>query len=123
LVVLLLTRSRAIVHATVLIYNAMRTAVLQAPISARLCRRWCRSKNCGPYLSYATSSGWAPHVRLANPGDLHRLSSHYLGVARNDGAYFPSALNSSPLVRSQLRQLGDIRRDPPRLSEKGVGEW
>jgi len=39
LVVLLLTRSRAIVHATVLIYNAMRTAVLQAPISARLCRR------------------------------------------------------------------------------------
>jgi hypothetical protein len=31
-------------------------------------------------------------------------------------------LNSLIALAHQLRQLGDIRRDPPRLSEKGVGE-
>jgi len=41
--VLLLTRSHAVVHTPVLIYNAMRTPFLHTNISARLRRRWNRS--------------------------------------------------------------------------------
>src|SRR5215468_9912129 len=47
--------------------------------------------------------GESAYVRLAHPvGDIHRLGSDHMGVAGNDGAYFPSALNSSPPMRSQL---------------------
>jgi hypothetical protein len=45
-------------------------------------------------LQSAIRTRESAYVRLAHPlGDLHRLGSHCCGVAWNNGAYLPFALN------------------------------